>query len=151
MPRRADGWPALRQAPPGSFALLDAAPGPEGFEGDDAVVVPFATIRPGASAPAEAGARDSAAALLEASAGLQPGDAVIHLDHGLGALRGVEAVDTGEARLDCLRLDYADAIRLVSFDELDRLWRYGAEAESRQATPRRCAAPRKPTRPRMSG
>ncbi|MBL6457173.1 DEAD/DEAH box helicase [Belnapia sp. T6] len=119
----ATDWPALLAASPGSIALLPAEV--PGFESEAAVVVPYATIRPSS----EAGTDRGAAALFAASARLQPGDAVIHLDHGLGALEGVERVDTGEAQLDCLRLRYADATQIVPFDELDRIWRYGAEAE----------------------
>ncbi|SDB71203.1 DEAD/DEAH box helicase [Belnapia rosea] len=117
-------WPALLALPPGSIALM-AADAP-GFESAEAVVVPYASIRPGGGT---AGTDRGAEALFAASARLQPGDAVIHLDHGLGALEGVEGVDTGEARMDCLRLRYADATRLVPFDEFGRVWRYGAEAE----------------------
>jgi transcription-repair coupling factor (superfamily II helicase) len=119
-------WPALCAAPPGSLVLLAAPADLSGFETEDAVVTPWADIRPGATATA---ARPGAEALLEAAATLQPGDAVIHLDHGLAALRGVEAVEAGGACTDCLRLDYADGARLVPFDEFDRLWRYGAEAD----------------------
>ncbi|TDH60336.1 DEAD/DEAH box helicase [Dankookia rubra] len=124
-PQLVADWPALLDLPGGSLAWLDAPPDLPGFEAAGAVLVPLATIRPGAAAR-QAG--QGAEALLAATASLQPGDAVIHEDHGLGALRGVEPVDTGAAQLDCLRLDYADAAQIVPFDELDRLWRYGAEA-----------------------
>ncbi|MCB4825052.1 DEAD/DEAH box helicase [Roseicella aerolata] len=128
-PRLVEDWPALLRTPPGGLALLPAPADLPGFEAEEAVLVPFAAIRPGGGASAQQRSDQGAEALIEASATLAPGDAVIHLDHGLGALRGVEAVDTGEARVDCLRLDYADGSRLVPFDELDRLWRYGATAE----------------------
>jgi transcription-repair coupling factor (superfamily II helicase) len=126
-PELVDGWPGLRAAPPGSVALLREAPGAAGFVAEDAALVPFAAIRPGAAPPP--GERVAVAAL--APAALQPGDAVIHAVHGLGALAGVEPVEAGEATTDCLRLDYAEgASRLVPFDELPLLWRYGATAAS---------------------
>ncbi|TCZ54985.1 DEAD/DEAH box helicase [Roseicella aquatilis] len=128
-PASAEDWPALLRLPPGSLALLAAPSDLPGFEAPEAVLVPFAAIRPGGGTSAGRRGGGGAEALIEASAALQPGDAVIHLDHGLGALRGVEAVEAGEARIDCLRLDYADGSRLVPFGELDRLWRYGATAE----------------------
>ena len=116
-PQRLSGWLALRDAPPGTFALLDAAELDEGFSTEDAAVLPVASIRPrrrGARGPAE-----DASALADAVPGLQPGDAVIHFEHGLGELRGVEPVDTGGAKLDCLRLAYAaGTAQLVPFDEL---------------------------------
>ncbi len=116
-------WPALLALPPGGIALIEADL--PGFEAEAASLVPYASIRAAGGAGRDRGAE----ALFAASARLQPGDAVIHLDHGLGALEGVEQVDTGEARVDCLRLRYADATQIVPFDELDRIWRYGAEAE----------------------
>jgi transcription-repair coupling factor (superfamily II helicase) len=126
-PRRLPGWLALRAAPPGTFALLDAELD-GGFATQDAAVLPVAKIRPRRRAQGQA---EAASALADAVPGLQPGDAVIHFEHGLGALRGVEPVDTGGSRLDCVRLAYAaDTARLVPFDELDRLWRYGASAEN---------------------
>ncbi|MGG5812016.1 DEAD/DEAH box helicase [Falsiroseomonas sp. CW058] len=120
-----DGWPALLRAKPGTLALLRDAPGDEGFATRDAAVLPYGAIRGTAGAPRDA------APLAPAAPMLQPGDAVIHLDHGLGALAGVEPVAAGDATVDCLRLDYAAGqSRLVPFDELDRIWRYGAEAGS---------------------
>ena len=122
------GWLALRAAPPGTFALLDAELD-EGFSATEGAVLPVSGIRP--RRRAARGPADGASALAEAAPGLQPGDAVIHFEHGLGELRGVEPVDTGGAKLDCLRLAYAgDTARLVPFDELDRMWRYGAAAEN---------------------
>jgi transcription-repair coupling factor (superfamily II helicase) len=59
------------------------------------------------------------------------GDAAIHEDHGLGIVRGIESLTTGEAETDAIRLEYAaEAQRLVPVEEADRLWRYGAEAEA---------------------
>ena len=58
---------------------------------------------------------------------LAPGDAVIHLDHGVAALRGLDCVEG----MDCLALEFAGgACKLVPVDELDRIWRYGAAAEA---------------------
>ncbi|MDP9414720.1 MAG: DEAD/DEAH box helicase, partial [Pseudomonadota bacterium] len=59
------------------------------------------------------------------------GDAVIHEDHGLGVLRGIEVVATAEVDTDAIRMDYAaEAQRLVPVEEANRLWRYGAEADA---------------------
>ena len=126
--RRLPGWLALRAAPPGTVALLDADLD-EGFATGTAAVLPVSRIRPRRRAPGQGG--DGASALAEMLPGLQPGDAVIHFEHGLGELRGVEPVDTGDAKLDCLRLAYhGDTAQLVPFDELDQVWRYGAAAEN---------------------
>ena len=120
------GWRSLREAPAGTFGVLDGLL-EAGFKADGAVVIAPDDIRP----PRARGEDSERRKILGiADPGLQPGDAVIHLDHGLGALRGVEAVTVGETTLDCLRLDYAGGTtQLVPLDEMDRLWRYGAEAE----------------------
>jgi transcription-repair coupling factor (superfamily II helicase) len=124
-PVAARDWPALLATPAGSVAWLPAAPDVQGFATPEAVVVPLAAIHPATDTPA------AQAALLDTQDDLRPGDAVIHLDHGLAELRGVETVAAGEARQDCLRLRFAgDTYRLVPFEDLPRLWRYGAEAAS---------------------
>ncbi|RDI61938.1 transcription-repair coupling factor [Microvirga subterranea] len=59
------------------------------------------------------------------------GDVVIHQDHGLGVLLGIETVETDGATTDLLRLSYAeDATLMVPVDEMDRIWRYGASADA---------------------
>lgn len=59
------------------------------------------------------------------------GDLMVHLDHGVGVLRGLERVDTPEGPQDSVRLAYADdAALLVPVDELDKVWRYGSEASA---------------------
>jgi transcription-repair coupling factor (superfamily II helicase) len=59
------------------------------------------------------------------------GDAVIHEDHGLGILRGLEAVTANDAESDAIRLEYgSEAQRLVPVEEAHRLWRYGADADA---------------------
>ncbi|MBO1073313.1 DEAD/DEAH box helicase [Roseomonas marmotae] len=120
------GWLALRAAAARCFARLDGAL-VAGFRTAGAAVVALADVRP---AYAREGGQPSAGLAFGAGQ-LQPGDAVVHLDHGLGALRGVEAVTIDGISEDRLRLEYADgATKLVPADETDRLWRYGAEAES---------------------
>ncbi|PHK93491.1 DEAD/DEAH box helicase [Pseudoroseomonas rhizosphaerae] len=120
------GWLALRASPPGTLGLLQGALDAGFATGGDAVIAP-GDVRP---APARAPGPARATVLPGSGPGLQPGDAVIHLDHGLGVLRGVETVELGGASLDCLRLEYAGGnMQLVPLDEMDRLWRYGAEAE----------------------
>ncbi len=57
-----------------------------------------------------------------------PGDIVVHLDHGVGVLKGLETLEAGAASgRDTLRIDFAkDATLLTPVEELDRVWRYGA-------------------------
>lgn len=58
------------------------------------------------------------------------GDLVIHLDHGVGLLKGLDTLQTPDgARYDAVRLGFADdADLLVPTDTLDRVWRYGGDA-----------------------
>ena len=118
-------WAALRAAPAGGLYQLPAALR-SGFVAEGVVLVtPDDIRRPRARLPA--GAPRQLPAVT--GTGLQPGDAVIHRDHGLGRLRGVTPVALDAVTLDCLELEYAGgATRLVPLEEMDRIWRYGAEA-----------------------
>ncbi|WP_338663965.1 DEAD/DEAH box helicase [Pararoseomonas sp. SCSIO 73927] len=125
-PDRFPDWAALRATPPGRFGTLDGML-EAGFEAEGIAVVAPGDVRPAAARKSEA---ERQAALGLMGTALQPGDAVIHLEHGLGALRGVETVEAGGAALDTLVLEYFGGTKqLVPLDEMDRLWRYGAEAE----------------------
>lgn len=68
--------------------------------------------------------------LMDASFRL--GDAVIHIEHGLGRLDGIEAVCLdGENGGDAIRVTYAnDSKLMVAAAELDDIWRYGSDADS---------------------
>ena len=57
------------------------------------------------------------------------GDVVVHEDHGIGVVAGLEQLpDDGG---DAIKLTYAqDGVRLVPVGEADRVWRYGAEADA---------------------
>ena len=80
---------------------------------------------PAASSETGAAARR---ALLQPE--LRIGDAVVHLDHGMGALRGIETIEADGTPSDRLRLEYANGTSLVPVGELDLLWRYGADADA---------------------
>ncbi|MBN9561689.1 MAG: DEAD/DEAH box helicase [Alphaproteobacteria bacterium] len=114
------GWLALREAPPGTVGLLAGALD-AGFMGDDALLIAPADVLGSAAV----GRPEQALAVFAPT--LSPGDAVIHVDHGMGALRGIETIE----QADCLRLAYqGDTSLLVPADEIGRVWRYGAEASS---------------------
>ena len=74
--------------------------------------------------------RQSAAG-LEAEPELRLDDVVIHEDHGVGVLRGLEPVDADGTARDSLRLEYHGGVMLLApVSDLARIWRYGAEAEA---------------------
>ncbi|MEZ0170152.1 transcription-repair coupling factor [Microvirga sp. TS319] len=60
------------------------------------------------------------------------GDIVVHTEHGLGRMEGLETVSLeGEQSEDAVRLAYADnAILAVPAAEMDRIWRYGAASDA---------------------
>ncbi len=65
--------------------------------------------------------------IAEVSA-LQPGDLVVHIDHGVGRYDGLETLDVAGAPHDCLRLLYAGDDKLyVPVENIEMLSRYGNE------------------------
>ena len=62
----------------------------------------------------------------------QTGDAVIHVDHGLGLLEGTETINAGdEEASDTVRLTYAgDTTLMIPATDMSRVWRYGRMSES---------------------
>ncbi|WP_410218640.1 CarD family transcriptional regulator, partial [Paracoccus sp. (in: a-proteobacteria)] len=59
--------------------------------------------------------------------GLELGDLVIHEDHGLGRLEGMEPLDGSAPGPEAIRLVYANDERLlVPSSEAGRIWRYGS-------------------------
>jgi transcription-repair coupling factor (superfamily II helicase) len=61
---------------------------------------------------------------------MQPGDLVVHADHGIGRFEGLQAITAGGASHDCVALAYEGGDRLyVPVENIDVLSRYGAESE----------------------
>jgi len=63
------------------------------------------------------------------------GDVVVHEDFGVGVVAGLEPMTVGSDVAadmgDAIALDYAaGGRRLISVDDADRIWRYGADAEA---------------------
>ena len=67
--------------------------------------------------------------ISEASA-LQPGDLIIHIDHGLGRYLGLKTLEVQSAPHDCLELEYADGAKLfLPVENIELLSRYGSAGE----------------------
>ena len=61
----------------------------------------------------------------------QPGDIVVHEDHGVAILRGLQTVAVEGGEGDMLALEYHGGdVLLAPVEEFDRLWRYSSEADS---------------------
>ncbi|MBM3557179.1 MAG: transcription-repair coupling factor, partial [Alphaproteobacteria bacterium] len=63
--------------------------------------------------------------LAELSA-LQPGDLVVHVDHGVGRFDKLRTVEIGGAPHDCLALAYDGGTLLLPVENLDMLSRFGS-------------------------
>lgn len=76
-----------------------------------------------------AAGRVGAAPQVLADQDLALGDVVLHEDHGLGVLADLAPIEIDGALRDTLQLEYRDKDRLmVPIEEIDRVWRYGADA-----------------------
>ena len=64
--------------------------------------------------------------ILEVQA-LQPGDLVVHADHGIGRFVGLKTVTAAGAPHDCLELQYAGGLLLLPVENIELLTRYGSE------------------------
>ncbi len=121
------GWDA---AAPGLSALT--MPADRGFTADGVLFVAAADLL-GSRADRDAVATGAADAGLFDQGDIRIGDVVVHEDHGLGVVDGLEALPlaNGVAAGDAIALLYADGgRRLVPVAEADRIWRYGADADA---------------------
>jgi transcription-repair coupling factor (superfamily II helicase) len=126
-PRPVERWTEIERAEPGAVLAVEAEL-ERGWTEPGLTVVATADML-GARAHAAAG--PAANPLEQHVADFHIGDAVIHEDHGLGVLRGIETVSAGEAESDAVRIEYAgETQRLVPVEEAGRLWRYGADADA---------------------
>lgn len=128
--RAASDWSEIMAAPKGTFLTL-AAPADRGFRRDGIFAVAAADLL-GSRAEREDGAAHRVDLSFVQAAEIRVGDTVIHEDHGIGVVAGIEALPNGNGTGgDTIKLTYAkDAVRLVPVAEADRLWRYGAEDDA---------------------
>ncbi|MFC0203967.1 helicase-related protein [Novosphingobium soli] len=122
----AGSWQEVLAAPQGSMLRL-TMPVSRGFTVGNTMAVAAADLL-GSRAQREA-AQGASADLDALQAGeLRRGDVVVHQDHGLCVVEGLEATPDGG---DALVLRFAgDARRLVPALQSDRIWRYGGEEEA---------------------
>ncbi|NDW05662.1 DEAD/DEAH box helicase [Jiella pacifica] len=122
-------WREATASDPGSLLSL-ALPLDHGFQtaGGDVAVIAAADLlgsRAKVSRPEVAMHRDAAAGPM-----FRIGEPVIHRDHGLGLLEGIEEIALPEgATHDALRLRYeGGATLMVPVTEIEALWSYGGDA-----------------------
>ncbi len=72
--------------------------------------------------------RRKAENFLTETQSLNPGDLVVHVDHGIGRFKGMEVVTAAGAAHECLLLEYAEASKLyLPVENIELLSKYGHE------------------------
>jgi transcription-repair coupling factor (superfamily II helicase) len=127
-PTAAADWASVMAAKPGAVLALQLDIDGGFIDEDAGVTVVTAVDVLGSRARGSGDPRQQTLQEVPEEAEFGIGDAVIHLDRGMGVLQGLESVETEvSAAVDTIRLAYADDDALMApVDELDRIWRYGA-------------------------
>ncbi|WP_234026271.1 helicase-related protein [Qipengyuania thermophila] len=130
-PVEVGSWQEAAAIPLGGVAVLEA-PADAGFRSPGLMVLAAADLL-GSRAAGSGGAPLSEHLVLDGQAQLHVGDVVVHEDHGLCRLCGLETLPApdGTPAGDAFVLEFADdARRLVPASEAARIWRYGGEADA---------------------
>ena len=129
--RAAGSWAEVTQADPGRV-LTQTMPCRRGVRRDGVLAVAAADLL-GSRAQRDDAARAGGPAPMEA-VDIAIGDVVVHEDHGIAVVSGIEALPAPEGMPDpgdAIRLTYAaDGVRLVPVAQAHQVWRYGAEPEA---------------------
>lgn len=123
-------WQAARAMAAGSLGAL-VGPADSGFQTDDLIVVAAADLL-GSRAENATSAGTIGSAALDGACEVRVGDVVVHEDHGIAVVRGIELFPTSDGTAeDAIVLEFAgEARRLVPVREAGKLWRYGADADA---------------------
>ncbi len=131
-PVAADSWGEIVASPfQGRFMITaDIRGGFIDASSDIAVITAYDVLGSRASSEDAAASPSTIGQLTDI--GFHIGDIVVHSEHGLGRLDGIERVSLdADHSEDAVRLGYADdATLMVPTAEMDRIWRYGASPEA---------------------
>jgi len=76
------------------------------------------------------GRKRKAKNFISDAAAMQPGDLIVHIDHGLGRYLGLRTLDVQSAPHDCLELEYHGGAKLfLPVENIELLSRYGSASE----------------------
>ena len=129
--RQVGDWNEFRELPPHTLGLAVLAI-EHGFRFDDTVVLTEQDML-GDRLSRPARRRTNYDQFVAEVATLQPGDLVVHAEHGIGRYDGLIALDVGGAPHDCLRVTYSGDDKLfVPVENIEVLSRYGSEESSVQ-------------------
>jgi transcription-repair coupling factor (superfamily II helicase) len=124
--RSVDDWAGVENLPQG-MAALSVLPLESGFETPDLAVIGDQDIL-GDRLVRTGRARKRAADALTEATGLDAGDLVVHVEHGIGRFAGLKSIEAAGAPHDCLELTYAGGDRLfLPVENIELLTRYGSE------------------------
>jgi transcription-repair coupling factor (superfamily II helicase) len=131
-PDNVGSWSDVVDGPSGGWFALQADLKKGFIDERDGIALITATDVLGSRVSAGAEKEVSPAAPNFTDTGFQIGDAIVHVDHGIGVLEGMETIDAGDAGVgDAIRLGYAAGTTLlIPATEMDRVWRYGAMSDS---------------------
>ncbi len=126
----ASKWADLEALRPGTAAFIEM-PADAGFVGETFVLIAAADIM-GSRALIGDAPTTTALPWSSTAAEIRIGDIVVHEDHGVALVHGLEpSPDAGGGTSEMIVLEHADsARRLVAIDDADRIWRYGADADA---------------------
>ena len=111
----------------GNGLYLTVLPLEHGFETDDLLVISEQDIL-GDRLVRPQRQRRRAENFLTESQSLNPGDLVVHVDHGVGRFQGLEIISIAGASHECLSLEYAESSKLyLPVENIELLTRYGHE------------------------
>ncbi|WP_434128696.1 helicase-related protein [Novosphingobium fluoreni] len=119
-------WREALEAPQGALLSL-AMPLPRGFRSADMLVVSAADLL-GSRAQRDLGDTDHAQIDPFQLTELRRGDVVVHEDHGLSVIEGLDAAPEGG---EAIVLRFAgETRRLIPAAEASRIWRYGSDVDA---------------------
>ncbi len=121
-----NSWAQARQLKPGSAGAI-VMPVGAGFVDDSHLVVAAGDLL---GSRALLGDMPRASnTTLSGGAEVRTGDVIVHEDHGVGMVAGLEPAPASQGQTEMIALEYAGgARRLVAVDDAERIWRYGADA-----------------------
>ena len=121
-----DNWPQALALPKPTVALAVLGIESE-FETEDTAIVSEQDILGDRLVRPHRTARRAENFIAEATS-LTPGDLVVHVDHGIGRFKGLQAIEAVGAPHDCLEIHYAGGDKLfLPVENVDLLSRYGSE------------------------
>ena len=127
----APDWASVLASPPGAISVAELPLEHGIMDGRIAIVTEQDIL--GERLVRKARRRKRSDAFITELSSLQPGDLVVHEDHGIGRYDGLETLTAGGAPHDCLRLVYAGGDKLyLPVENIELLSRYGTEASEAQ-------------------